>query len=223
MTLMEAVRARHSVRRYTVRAIEGETLEALRSEIDACVRESGLSIRLRLNRPEAFAGFAATYGLLKGVRNYIVLAGADADGTEERAGYYGERLVLRAQQLGLNTCWVGGTYKKSRVAEELEDGLKLVCVIAVGYGENQGSPRRTKPVGKLCRVDGEMPDWFRQGMEAAQLAPTAVNQQRFLIELKDGRVRACARPGPYSRVDLGIVKYHFEIGAAGADWRWADE
>lgn len=221
MTLMDAIEARHSVRSYTDKKITGETLAQLQAEVDACAQEGGLHIELCLNETEALGSFAATYGLLRGVRNYIVLAGKPADDLEERAGYFGEKLVLRAQQLGLNTCWVGGTFRKGKVRRNLPEDVQLVCVIAVGYGANQGRPHRSKPLEKLYRCEGAVPEWFMRGVKAAQLAPTAINQQKFLFELKGNAVSARALPGLYSKVDLGIVKLHFEIGAGGNEWRWA--
>ena len=221
MDWMEAIRARHSVRRYTDRRIEGAPLEALCKEAEACSRESGLRFKPVLDNNEAFKGILATYGLLWGVRNYIAIAGMPGEDMDERAGYYGERLVLRAQQLGLNTCWVGGSYRKGCVQRDVAEGEKLVCVIAVGYGATQGRQHRSKPLEKLYRCDGPAPEWFLKGIEAAQLAPTAINQQRFVFELKDDAVAARALPGPYSKVDLGIVKLHFEIGAGRNGWRWA--
>lgn len=221
MTLMDAIEARHSVRSYTDKKITGETLARLQAEVDACAQENGLHIELCLNETEALGSFAATYGLLRGVRNYIVLAGKPADDLEERAGYFGEKLVLRAQQLGLNTCWVGGTFRKGTVRRNLPKDVQLVCVIAVGYGANQGRPHRSKPLEKLYRCEGAVSEWFMRGVKAAQLAPTAINQQKFLFELKGNAVSARALPGPYSKVDLGIVKLHFEIGAGGNEWRWA--
>lgn len=221
MTLMEAIEARHSVRRYTDKAIAGEVLASLRAEIEACRNASNLHIELHLNEPEAMGSFAATYGLLRGVRNYIVLAGEPAADLDERAGYFGEKLVLHAQQLGLNTCWVGGTFRRGKVKNTLPEHMQLVCVIAIGYGANQGRQHRSKPLEKLYRCEGNAPEWFLRSVKAAQLAPTAVNQQRFVFELKDNVVSAQALPGPYSKVDLGIVKLHFEIGAGEDDWRWA--
>lgn len=221
MTLMEAIEARHSVRRYIDRKIAGEVLARLQEEIEACRSESGLHIEICLDEAEAMGSFMATYGLLRGVKNYIVLAGEPSDDLKERVGYYGEKLVLRAQRLELNTCWVGGSFRKEKVRRNLPEGVQLVCVIAVGYGANQGKQHRSKPLEKLYRCDGAAPEWFLRGVQAAQLAPTAVNQQRFLFELKNGAVSAQALPGPYSKVDLGIVKLHFEIGAGEKGWRWA--
>ena len=212
MDWMKAVRERHSVRRYTDRPIEGDVLKELRLAIEKYNREGGLRMQLRLNEDEPFRGFLASYGLLHGVRNYVALIGEDRPDLDERVGYYGEKLVLHAQLLGLNTCWVGGSYRKGK-AVRVAENERLVCVLAIGYGANQGHARRSKPMEKLCCTDGEMPEWFRMGMEAAMLAPTAVNQQRFMIEWKNGILRYRAYRGLFSAVDLGIVKLHFEIGA----------
>ena len=59
-------------------------------------------------------------------------------------------------------------------------------------------------------------------MEAALLAPTAINQQKFHFTLDGDTVRAKAGLGPCAKIDLGIVKCHFEIGAQDGDWKWGD-
>ena len=66
-----------------------------------------------------------------------------------------------------------------------------------------------------------MPEWFRRGVQAALLAPTAMNQQKFTFTLQGDTVSAKAGTGFYSKVDLGIAKYHFEIGAGTENFRWA--
>ena len=215
MTILEAMQARHSVRSYTDRKIPADIVSRLREEIDACNRESGLSIQLATDEPRAFEGMMAHYGKFTGVRNYIALIGRKSGGLEEQAGYYGERLALLAQTLGLNTCWVAMTFSKGAVKRRcaIGTGEKLACVLALGYGATQGVPHRSKPMEALCKTDGTMPDWFRAGMEAAMLAPTAVNQQKFLITLTGDRAEANSLGGFYSMVDLGIVRYHFEAGS----------
>ncbi len=116
---------------------------------------------------------------------------------------------MNAQELGLNTCWVAMTHGKSKAV--IGKGEKQVCLIALGYGCTNGIAHRSKALSEVCRVQGEMPEWFLTGMEAALLAPTATNQQKFFFELlPDGKVKASARRGFYTKLDLGIVKYHFE-------------
>lgn len=220
MNLTEAMKERHSVRQYKEQPLSGEAVSAMRAEIDACNRESGLHIQLVTDEPKAFNGFMAHYGKFSGVRNYIALVGKKDSELDEKCGYYGERLVLKAQQFGLNTCWVAMTYSKVKTAYSIGRGEKLCAVISIGYGETQGVPHKSKRVSEVAKTDGQAPDWFRSGIEAALLAPTAMNQQKFLFTLNKGRVAANAGKGFYTKLDLGIVKYHFEIGAGKDAFRW---
>lgn len=222
MTIHEAIQQRHSVRRYADRPIEAEKVAALRALMEQCNRESGLNMQLVTDEPTAFNCRMARYGRFSGVSNYFALIGrSDEPNLDEIIGYYGEKLVLEAQMLGLNTCWVALTYKKKPEFLQIGDGERLRCVISVGYGTSQGVSHKIKSVEKVSKVDGAMPDWFRRGVEAALLAPTAINQQKFTFSLEgDRRVRAKAGWGYFSKVDLGIVKLHFEIGAGTENFEW---
>ena len=220
MDIKEAVKQRHSVRRYIDKPIEGETLKQLSDEIKQCVYESGLGIRLIKDEPKAFGGFIPGYGIFKNVKNYIILSGAKTEDFDEKAGWYGERIVLKATQLGLDTCWVGLTFKKGAVKNYLKDGNKIICVIAVGYGENHGVQHKRKTPDKVCVLKEKPPKWFKEGGNAARVAPTAINQQRFKFYLNGRNVRAVSTGGFYSKVDLGIVKYHFSIGAGEENFNW---
>ena len=224
MNLIEAIHTRHSVRRYLDRPLEAEKVAVLRKALEEANAESGLNIQLAINEPKSFNGlFISTYGQFHGVCNYFVMAAPKGKEWEEKVGYYGEHLVLLAQTLGLNTCWVGLTYKKNPAVISLREGDILHCQIALGYGENQGRQHPMKPVDKFYEASGEVPDWFKSGLEAALLAPTAVNQQKFKFFLNGNRVSAKAlfSPWGYTATDLGIVKYHFEIGAGKANFEWA--
>lgn len=99
-------------------------------------------------------------------------------------------------------------------------GEKLCIVIALGYGETQGIPHKSKPASSVMQTEGTIPTWFENGIEAALLAPTAINQQKFLFTLKGNRVSAKAKMGAHTDIDLGIVKYHFEIGAGKNNFKW---
>lgn len=221
MTHLEAMEQRHSVRSYTDRKIEGEVLAQLRRTVDECNRDSGLHIQLCTDEPKAFTGMMAKYGKFKNVKNYIALVGKKGAELDEKCGYYGEKIALEAQCLGLNTCWVAMTYSKGKSAAVVGAGEKLLIVIALGYGETKGVSHKLKTIEELSSTAGSMPDWFRSGMEAAQLAPTAMNQQKFSIELEGNTVKALPGSGFYTKVDIGIVKYHFELGARSGQWKWA--
>ena len=220
MTLMEAMQARHSVRQYREEALRREDAALLREEIEACNAESGLHIQLVCGEPKAFSGLLARYGKFSGVTNYIALVGKKGPDLSETCGYFGERIVLRAQQIGLNTCWVAMTYSKVPSAFSAGEGEKLCAVIAVGYGKTQGSGHRVKSVREVTEGEPPFPEWFVSGVEAALLAPTAMNQQKFRFALHGNRVSATAGSGFYTKLDLGIVKYHFAMGAGVDAFTW---
>ena len=238
MTLQEAIKARHSVRAYKNEPLAEDVVKALEEQIAVLNREGKLHMQLILNEPKAFQGTLAKYGKFRNANNYIVMAGKKAEDLDERIGYYGEHLVLFAQTLGLNTCWVGLSYSKVPGTYVLEEDEKIACYIAIGYGETQGVSHKIKTVEQVSRsvvstlgsskdVSDITPSWFRNGVEAALLAPTAVNQQKFSFEylgIKDGRHHVRAKKGfsviGYTKMDLGIAKYHFEIGAGKENFDW---
>lgn len=223
MELNQAIKKRHSVRQYMDKKIGAGVVTALQAEIDACNAAGDLHIQLVTDEPKAFGTFMAHYGKFSGVSNYLAMVGKKGADLEERAGFYGERIVLLAQTLGLNTCWVAATFGKGAAKKncQIEKNEKLVCVIAIGYGASKGVPHKSKPLEALYKATGDLSDWFRAGMEAAALAPTAVNQQKFLFTLSGDTVTAASTGGPYSQVDLGIVKCHFAIGAGEKNFKWA--
>ena len=223
MDLIDAMRERHSVRSYSEKAIDGDIKTELLSYIEQCNKESGLHMQLVLNEPQAFDGFMAHYGKFSGVKNYIAMIGKKNNELEEKCGYYGEKVVLKAQQLGLNTCWVAMTYNKIKTAFCIDSGEKLCLVIAIGYGKTRGISHKVKPKEAVMKTENPVPEWFKKGIEAALLAPTAMNQQKFIFTREKNTVTAKAGVGFYSKIDLGIAKYHFEVAAGKENFNWATE
>ena len=226
MTLLEAVSARHSVRKYIDKELSADIIAALQDKIEECNKVGNLNIQLVQNETRAFTGMLS-YGQFSGVKNYLVMVGKKSKDLDERVGYYGEQLVLFVQTLGLNTCWVGLSYRKVPEAYNVGKDEKLVCMIALGYGETQGVSHKIKDIEDVSNASDITPSWFKKGVEAALLAPTAVNQQKFSFEhvgMKNNCHQIRAKKGfsmiGYTKIDLGIAKYHFEIGAGKVNFEW---
>ena len=205
MQMLDLMKERHSVRQYSDKKIDGDVKTKLDTYVASINEESGLSMQIFYNEPNCFNSMLAHYGKFSNVKNYIAIVGKKEE--QEKAGYYGEKLVLKCQELGLNTCWVALTHGKVNVQTKPQQ--KLLILIALGYGTNTGVAHKSKPIKELCKEDA-YPEWFMKGMEAVSLAPTAMNQQKFKFEMKNGQVYDKALMGFYSKIDLGIVKYHFE-------------
>ena len=217
---MEVMRERHSVRQYLDKPVPTgirEELDAYAAELNAA---GNLKIQIIYDEPECFNSGLAHYGNFEGCSNYISMVGKRAPDLDERCGYYGELLVLKAQELGLNTCWAKMTHGKSKA--HVGSGEAEVIVISLGYGKTQGNARKSKRADEVSNISEKSPLWFAKGVRAALLAPTAVNQQKFFF-LQDG-VKVSAKAGKFGsclKIDLGIVKCHFELGAGKENFEWA--
>lgn len=216
MTTLEAIDARHSVRAYKDMPVADDIRQQLNWYVEKCNQESGLHIFIRYDDPDGFNSRLAHYGNFRNVKNYIVLAGKKDSDFEYRCGYFGEKIVLFAQQHGLNTCWAALTFNKRKVKELIPEGETLCMVIALGYGETQGNARKSK-TPEAVTESGMDQSWFAKGIDAALKAPTAVNQQKFAFSMRNGepfiRVKGI---GSYTKVDIGIVACHFELAPGKA-------
>lgn len=209
MDVLELMKSRHSVRKYLNIEIEKEKREVLDNLAKEINNDSGLNIKIVYDDPSCFKSVFSKVARFQNCSNYIVMAGSKKlEKLHEKVGYYGEKLALKAQEIGLNTCWVGLTHGK--IKAKLEKDEEVVIVIALGYGAEEGSVHKSKSIHDVTDLN-ELPDWYKAGLEAALLAPTAINQQKFKFEYKDDTVYLIPLKGHYVLVDAGIVKYHFDI------------
>ena len=201
MEAMELMRMRHSVRQYQDKPIPDEIRKQLKELTDQCNKEGELHIQIIYDEPDCFNSRMAHYGRFENCRNYIAMIGRKSQGLEERCGYYGEKIVLLAQQLGLNTCWAALTFNKKIVKEIIPDGESLCMVISLGYGETQGVGHKIKTVEQVSsskNVSDITPSWFKGTKVTAKTAGIGTNL----------------------KTDLGIVKYHFEAGSGKGKEIW---
>lgn len=211
MTTLEAIKSRHAVRSFLDKPLDENAVQILKDEIKKCNDESGFNIQLVLNEPNAFQAEKPHYGQFKNCKNYLSIVGPK--GEDEKAGYYGERIVIKAQELGINSCFVAFTYKSGLAEDTKQSGEKRYLVVALGYGETNGNAHKSKSISDVSNYKAGDPDWFKNGVEAALLAPTSMNQQKFKFLLEDGKVEAKPGFGFYTKIDLGIAKYNFEVGS----------
>lgn len=215
--LLQAIPARHSVRKYTTTPVAGEVVECLRREIESINSRCGFSFRLVTDEPRSFKNIFA-YGKFENVVNYIIISAPKGDDNTRLCGIEGERLVLGLQAMGLNTCWVGLSYSRKSPAFNVPAGHRIRCVISLGYGQTQGVERPTKSIEQLSNATGNAPQWFRDAMRAVQLAPSAINQQKFRFTLHSDETVTAAPLFSfvgYTHLDLGIALCHFNLAAPG--------
>lgn len=207
---IELLKKRHSVRVYKDESFSDE----IKIEISRIVREineeHNLNFQEFFDEPEVFAGNKPHYGAFKNVKNYIVFTGKPSD--REKIGFYGEEIVLKLVELGISSCWCGLTFKKSKLNIKLNDGEKVIIVLAIGYALSEGKAHKSKSIEDVLEKGSVLPEEYKIGVEAMLLAPTAINQQKFKIRFENNLPIINSKGiGPFLDVDLGIVKYHFEF------------
>lgn len=213
MSEIDAIKERHSVRNYEAKKIEADKVEKIRAKIEELNKEGNLHLQFMEDAGKTYNKLFNKVAGLGSAPSVIACVGIDDETLEQRVGYYGEKLVLFIQKLGLNTCWAG-TFNQKNIGAEVGDDEKLVISIAVGYGKDKGKPHKSKSPEQVIEAKGDRPYWFNKGVDMALLAPTAINQQKFTIRLnEDESVDFVDKGGIFSQVDLGIVRCHFEIGA----------
>ena len=206
MNLLESMQKRHAVRDYNDEPLTAEQVNTLDEAIAAANAKQGLDL--------------------------IALIGTDSPSNEaildEKVGHAGQLLALTAVSLGLDTSWVVLHETADHDgAWTLAEGERMPAAIALGHGNRPGRPHRSKPAKELGAVEtgdyANAPDWFKRGVEASMLAPSALGKQPFRFTLlADGRtVRAEALEGVQPEIGLGIAKMHFELAAGTDSFVWA--
>lgn len=222
MNIKEAARRRHTVKKFTDKSISADIVLLLNDKIIQINQSANLDFLLVTGNADGLSNIAKLI-LSKGVKNYFILAGKESPDLDEKLGYYGTELMLYSQILGLNTWWIGGTYSSKTISKYFKsDEVITKGIIVVGYGETQGVPHKCKRAEKIATYDGIVPQWFREGMEFLLYAPTAYNKQNFIVKGNENKVRLRSESGRFGKIETGIGKYHFEIGAGKGNFEWIE-
>lgn len=218
MDMKEAMLKRHMVRKYMNKPIPDDLVNKMTERIEANNKEYNLNMKLMVDNAEAINAIIKLV-LAKNVKNYIILAGENTEDLDEKLGYSGSDIMLYAQTLGLNTWWVGGTFNRN--VSKFVEGKKVIGIIAIGYGQTQGVPHKTKTSEEVSKYEGTiMPKWFYEGIEASLLAPTALNKQDYFIKGNGNKVSIEINNGIFTGANKGLIKYHFELGAGKENFEW---
>jgi len=234
-----AIAKRRSRRRFDPNLpITPETLAALEKVCDQFAPFPSARSRLVTESSESvFKGVIGGYGKVKGTHTFIAFIGnMDDQFVQEKVGYTAEAIILEATALGLNTCWVAGFFRPEIVTSliEVTKREQVLAITPVGYAREQesweeklmtrfGRSHNRLPLSKLVRglPKENWPDWVSVSLEAARLAPSAVNRQPWGFDVQDDGITVFVRTsGPEfsvsKRLDCGIAMLHLEVAAANS-------
>ena len=231
MNIIEAVRARKSVRCYTGVPLGEAHLEKIAAFIRGLSPAFGGLARLEMVRGRPETEKLGTYGSLRGARDFIMLIHDGAPLSRLSAGHMLEEAVLFCTGLGLGTVWMALFGKNFAKKTLLGPEEKLTHIAAVGYPDPEASPRllprlastlikpRTrKAFGEIFFLEAwgrplplEAAGEYRQPLEMLRLAPSALNRQPWRVIRRDKDLHFYRTGNSSADMDLGIALCHFAL------------
>jgi hypothetical protein len=212
MTIIESIKTRKSCRSYSDRAIKPEKLSELRQFLASNTKTPfGSLVRFHLidfNEMEiGELKNLTTYGVIKGAVQFIVGTVTKQPKDMEDYGCCMERNVLKATSMGLGTCWLGGTFKRSGFAGKISinESELLPAISPVGYPRDTRSvvdrvfryvaaSDKRKPWNELFYLhdtdnflDDQNSGEFNTPLECVRMAPSASNKQPWRIIKGNGQ------------------------------------
>ena len=238
-SIIELIKKRTSVRTYERNPVEQEKLQKFSGFLDQVKNPFGAEVRFELT--ESSEQKIGTYGFIKGAKTYfagcVKKGGMDMEGF----GYAFEHAVLFATALGLGTCWLGGTFKRSTFLDQMKPVDEFMPAVSpLGYAaERKSMTERMVAAGAGARTRKRFGEVFIDGalkplmlddsalktcLEMVRIGPSASNKQPWRVIVKDGVCHFYALVDKryagntmygftMQRVDLGIAACHFELSA----------
>lgn len=233
MNILEAIKARRSVRGYNGEALSESLKQSLNKAIDESFSPFGGNVSIRLKEFDMRKGYKpSTYGVIKGASDFFLISMGDDEASALSAGFRFEQVVLKATELGLGTCWIAATFKGSDFerGDSRRAGEELRVISPVGFASNQrliekftrmtfGSSKR-KPFDELFYTDNftrpaEENSRFGESLEMMRLAPSSTNSQPWRVLVDGDVVHFYYKPkSKLSVLDCGIGLCHFYVTEA---------
>ena len=195
----------------------------------------GVRIELTTKSIDAvLAGITNSYGIIRGATACLAFVGdMDDPHVQEKVGYTGEGIILEATANGLNTCWISGSFdrKAASYLTGITKNEKVLTVSPIGHSSQEPSltersmmslfkPHKRKPLSALAGglEESQRPSWMKAALEAARLAPSAVNRQPWRFDLDHNSITVSVDTPKLNlssdkRLDCGIAMLHIEVAA----------
>ena len=242
--IQTVIRSRISCRTYDPTPLAEDIIAKIQDELLLLNQEASSKVRFvlvsSLNDENNSKTKLGTYGIMSGAHTYIVAIQDVEFGDPLELGYLFEKAILFATELGISTCWLGGTFNRNQFEKSLTlaQNETIPIVSPIGYAKDKrslldsamrfgaGSNNR-KPWHELffehdskTPLTKEAAGPFEAALEMVRLGPSASNKQpwRILKKGQDFHFYIQRNPGYGDMIkydlqlnDLGIAKCHFEL------------
>jgi len=238
------------IKRRSIRTYDGEKLtnthkqqiiEYIENDVNL-VGIHGNIVKIRLHESvSSIGGKIGTYGMIKNAPAFLIVICKNTQDWMLDCGYVFEKLVLFLENLGLGTCWLGGTFSREQLTfdEKLGEGYFIPIISPVGY-EASKLPLKERIIRKSISADnkkvldtlffnGDFASQIknkadREHLEMVRLAPSASNKQPWRVVMQGDIAHFYIMRTPnYGKsaklqfdiqwLDIGIALAHYEIAS----------
>ncbi|MFW6197156.1 MAG: nitroreductase family protein [Thermoplasmatota archaeon] len=234
MDTYESIFRRRSVRKYSDEKLSSSLLNKLDKyteelnklyediDIDVHIVKDGSKIQ------NIMSGIIGSYGKIR-APHYMIITSEQKDGYLENVGFALEPVILKLTTAKIGTCWIGGHVPKDRLEDilDIKESHEAVIVISLGYAEN--NPLRDRKQAKRKSISditvGNLEEGWKEMIESARFAPSAVNSQPWRFKSDKNKLHAYSVKRSrftkmiasdlhlLNRIDVGIALSHIKIAS----------
>jgi hypothetical protein len=238
MKTSEIIQIRRSCRTFNGLKIEKSAVESLSQAIQSLqplFNDVEMPI-IKIVDGDNLDGRLGTYGFINGARRFFVMAAGREPLQQVQAGFVFEQLILKATEMGIATCWLGGTFRSSMFAQGMPADLghrEISIVSPLGHATTKQrfaermmrrvvKADRRKPFASLFTGLASTSDALKRVLECVRLAPSSSNSQPWRARISsDAAVEfSCATNNRFSAIDMGIAYCHFLLASAEENLAW---
>ncbi|MEE0955666.1 MAG: nitroreductase family protein [Eubacterium sp.] len=221
MNLYEAIFSRKSVRSFTNEAVSEEILDKIREQFNQILAPFG-KVKADYSVLDNRKGQLRMLSMFSVKAPYYLAFYSDQSRKHMmNIGYLMEEMVLFLTTLGLGTCFIGS--RRVKKDDQTKGDLSLVGLVAFGHAKGDVYRKSVDasrlPMDEIC-IFKEVPrQWMQQLLEAARLAPSALNSQPWRFVVYDNRIHIFCKKHkaenmtPREELEFGIMLANLQVAS----------
>jgi len=213
----DTIRKRKSVRKYDAAPLDAATLNNVQTQLKKLIPLYP-DIRYSIEIANSTKGIFNVQA-----PHYLIFSSEEKDGAYENVGFVGQQMDLFFSGSGIGSCWLGAAKPENKEASALP------FVVCMAFGKptvplhRELSEFKRKPLSEISEGSDER-------LEAARLAPSAMNAQNWYFIAEDGKIHCYRKKSKplvgfiYNKlhcIDMGIALWH--IATESADFAFSKE
>ena len=240
MDIIENIKKRISTRTFNqvaLKTADKKNLESFINENNKGLENEVLNFQI-IEKHDVDKQMKLDYGIIKGHNAYILGTAKSTIASRVNYGYLMEKVVLKATEMNMSTCWIGVFDSKYFNEVSVEDGFDIPSIVIVGYSYDKPTYQdkflrfsvnasKRNSMDKLffdyilkMPINPEDVKKYSDSLEMVRLAPSSGNTQPWRVYFNETTNEFHFFKKSISKryelkglhdIDMGIALCHFEL------------